>query len=67
MLDVLTAHNLWGIFGTIPEGSGFIFESEIISFREGRWYDALLVQKVMLVVLLGTCCLQPLGYLWSEN
>ena len=67
MLDVLTVYNLWGIFGTIPEGSGFIFELVLISFREGRWYDALSVQKVMLVVLLGTFRLQPLGYLWSEN
>ena len=34
--------------GTIPEGSGFIFEQELISFREARWYDAFSLQKMML-------------------
>ena len=36
--------------GTIPEGSGFIFEQELISFREARWYDAFSLQKMMLII-----------------
>ena len=36
---------------TIPGGSGFIFESDLISFREAMWYDTFWFQKVMLDVL----------------
>ena len=51
----------------IQGGSVLIFELELISFCEARWYDAFWFQKVMLDVLVGTRRLQSLGYLRSEN